>query len=467
MSLLELRILPPLAISRLGASETPLENYDLRADKSEMPGFRRIVGAETLEIDVQSGEIVRAYVPETVRFRDGSKIRPVAPFLEVFARTGDDVIEPLTIDLLAKHGLTPGDLRWTVRLGNRKIARRTLKDADRIEAELTVADHARHPVEGRCANFLPGKVLPLGWVQYVKPTAAFPEIRFRYTPAAGHVYGSSMKRIEVEGGPEVEDPIFKGKEDRILYDPTKGWRGYSDASISLPLRTNPGSIYAGYFSNALQNQVSWGYLDDECDGVISVRLDVDGKTLEAFARIGAGPPTFAPDSIPIRTVHDELEQAMYGPELDGSDGPVTLAEAEEIVRRAIETVRLLNTVAINGNTVQDRINATSTMARQDANDFARYFQPIMATKIVDNHAILSLHQSILTALRSGTGAWFADTLRKPEEIGDLSDAGRRKMPGMMRGADGRHLTLTRRQIDTIIRASVGSLFADAAGKTVA
>jgi len=272
-----------------------------------------------------------------------------------------------------------------------------------------------------------------------------------------------MKRKMSDDGPEVDDPVLV--QERIIYDPTKGWRGYSDANISMPLRTNPGAIYAGYASDKLQNQVSWGYLDDECDGVISVRLDVDGKTLEAFARIGAGPPTFAPDSIPIRTVHDELEQAMYGPELDGSDGPVTLAEAEEIVRRAIETVRLLNTVAINGNTVQDRMNATSTMARQDANDFARYFQPIMATKIVDNHAILSLHQSILTALRSGTGAWFADTLRKPEEIGDLSDAGRRKMPGMMRGADGRHLTLTRRQIDTIIRASVGSLFADAAEKS--
>ena len=40
-----------------------------------------------------------------------------------------------------------------------------------------------------------------------------------------------------------------------------------------------------------------------------------------------------------------------------------------------------------------------------------------------------------------------------DEIGDLSDAGRRKMPAMMRGADGRHLTLTRRQVDQVRRRS--------------
>ena len=40
-------------------------------------------------------------------------------------------------------------------------------------------------------------------------------------------------------------------------------------------------------------------------------------------------------------------------------------------------------------------------------------------------------------------------LRQPEEVGDLTDKGRRKMPAMMRGADARYLTLTRRQIDKI------------------
>jgi hypothetical protein len=112
--------------------------------------------------------------------------------------------------------------------------------------------------------------------------------------------------------------------------------------------------------------------------------------------------------------------------------------------------------------MQGRTNQTSTMVRQDTNDFGRYFEPIMAPAIVDNHAILALHQNVLTALRSGTGAWFVDALRRPEEVGDLSDVGRRKMPAMMRGADGRHLVLTRRQIDAVVMAAMGSLFSDPA-----
>jgi hypothetical protein len=462
MSLLELRILPPLAIARLGASEHPLENYDLVPDETKVVRIRKIVPAESLRLDIGTGEIVDAYMPtDPVTFRDGDKIRPVAPFLEVFARTAPDTLEPLTIHLLDQHHLKPADLRWTVRLGNRKIARRTLDANDRIEAELKISDHVRYPVLATSPYFRDKMSLPLGWVQYVKPTDRFPEIRFRFTPAAGLVYGSSEKRIESFGKAPSTDPILAGHPERIIYDPTKGtWQNFTDNNTDVPLRTEPAAIYAGY-SDPSDAQISWGYLDDECDGIVSVELTVEGKTLTAFARIGAGPPTFAPDAIPIRTVHDDLQQALLGPDIDG---PVTLAEAEEIVRRAIETVRLLNTAAMNGNTIQGRTNAASTMVRQDSNDFSRFYQPIMAPRIVDNHAILALHETILTALRGGTGAWFAHTLRRPEEVGDLTDSGRRKMPAMMRGADGRHLVLTRRQINTIVQASIGSLFEDSSGK---
>lgn len=459
MKIVELRILPPLAIARLGASPTPLDNYELDTDPDEPLGFRRIVPAETFDLDQETGEIRRAYRPARIRFRDGDEIRPVAPFLEVFARIspGDELV-PLTISLLQANGATPADLRWTVDLGNIKLFRRTGNPDDKIGASLTVDDHGRHPVEGTCPNFLPDKRLPLGWVQYVRPTRAFPEIRFRYTPAAGHVYGAQLTRKVSDDLPAVPDPVLT--PDRVLYDPGKDWVGFNDSTTPVPVQTAPAQIYAGYPSSKDQTQVSWGYLDDECDGTVSVALRIGDRTFSAFARIGAGPPTFAPDSIPIRTIHDDLDQAAFGPAID-LDRPVDLAEAEEIVRRAVESIRLLNTTVMNGNTVNGRINAASTMVRQDANDFGRYYAPIMAAPIVDNHAIIALHQTILAALRSGTGAWFADTLRRPEEVGDLSDAGRRKMPGMMRGADGRHLVLTRRQIDTIVRACIGSMFANA------
>ena len=172
--------------------------------------------------------------------------------------------------------------------------------------------------------------------------------------------------------------------------------------------------------------------------------------LSAYARIGAGPPTYAPDSFPPRTVDDELEQALEGVDA-GEVTETELAEVEEIVRRAFETVRLMNTVVMNGNTVDGQQNVASTMVRQDTSDTGRYYEPIMAPSIVDSVALENLHQSLLVALRSGTAPWFADVLRDHDEIGDLTDNGRRKMPAMMRGADGRYLTLTRRQM-SLIRA---------------
>jgi hypothetical protein len=450
MTILEIRILPPLAISRLGSSSEPLENYELVVD--EPLGHRKIVPAETLRVDPVTGTISEAYTPKEILFRDGDRIRPVAPFLEVFARTSPDSLEPLTVGLLKSHGFSAADVRWTVTLGNIKAFRRTNDPNDKIIACASFNDHARHPLQGLCKNFIAEKTLPLGSAQYIKPTELFPEIRLRYTPAAGLVYGASDRRATADtpNGPVTEpDPVLDG---RLIYDPTKGWKGYFDKN--LPTETNPGAIYAGY--NGDNGQTSWGYLDDECDGIVSAELTLGGKTLRAFARIGAGPPAFAPDGLPIRTVSDELEQAMFGPDIDAA--AVSAGDVEDIVRRAFETVRLLNTAVMNGNPVDGRLAPASIMPSQDANDYHRMFGPIMAPALVDNLSIVALHQTVLTALKSGTPAWFADVLRNPDEVGDLTDKGRRKMPAMMRGADARYLTLTRRQINKIRNSVARGLF---------
>ena len=62
----------------------------------------------------------------------------------------------------------------------------------------------------------------------------------------------------------------------------------------------------------------------------------------------------------------------------------------------------------------------------------------MAPSLVDNLAVRALHRAGLQrpaqrARRRGSPT----SLRRPEEIGDLSNAGRRKMPALMRNADGR------------------------------
>lgn len=455
MPILELRILPPMAIGRLGEASEALEAFELHIDPHKPQDYRRIVPCESFEVDHSSGAIVRSYVPTRIRFKDDNrKVRPVAPFLEVFARTSDapDDLVPLTTDLLTANGLSLDNLHWNVALGNIKLYRRTGNVNDQIHATLSgLKNHGRHAILGRCENFIDGKTLPLGFIQFIRPTSAFPQIRLRYTPAGGLVYGSSLVRYKSPGVPE-DDPVITS-EDQILYDINKGcWRGYKE--IANPLSTNPAQIYAGYTDG--DYQVSWGYLDDECDGTVSVTLQQGDDILCAQATIGAGPPAYAPDTLPVRVISDELEQILYGQSVQ--EELVSLDDATELVLRALETVRLMNTAVMNGNPVYGRLDVASTMVRQNTNDFERIYEPIAATSIVDNLALRALHERVFSTLTAGGAPWFAEVLRKPEEIGDLSAKALRKMPALMRGADGRSLTLTRRQIDMVIKAAKNAMF---------
>lgn len=460
MPILELRILPPLAIARLGGAAEALEAFDLEINPDNPFDYRRIVSRPSFQIDPQSGEISRCYVPESIRFKDDNQlVRPVAPFLEVYARTSEhpEQLVPLTVDLLKAEKLALRDLYWEVELANIKIYRRTNDSNDKIHAKIgPLKDHKRHPINGECANFLPNKKLPLGHVQFIKPNREFPEIRLRYTPAKGLVYGSSLERHTSDTDVE-KDPVITN-EALILYDINKGsWCGYKE-SVG-PTLTIPAQIYAGYADDA-GNQVSWGYLDDECDGVVRVILKLhSGSELRAQSHIGAGPPAYAPDTLPIRVISDEMEQILYGPSV--ADEEVSLDDATELVLRALETVRVMNTAVMNGNPVNGRLNTASTMVRQNTNDFERYYEPIAASSLVDNLALRALHERVFSTLAAGGAPWFAELLRQPEEIGDLSAKGLRKMPALMRGADGRSLTLTRRHIDMVIKAAKNAMFATA------
>lgn len=421
--IIEIRILPPLAIGRLGSSLTPLENYALKIE--DPVGYRSLVPLPTLSVDPASGAVVAAETPDAIRFRDSQgNIKPVCPFLEVWVlRTGDKTLKPLTLEILKQAGAKETDISWAVVVANIKAFRRTGDANDRISATVAAfSDHSAKSLVGLCNNFKQGKSLPLGTVQYIKPTLNFPQIRLRFTPAAGKVYGPNA------GDANVVDDVYDRKRGT--------WAGYNEASPNppptRPVSTVPGGIYAN------KNGISRGYLDDECDGLVEVQLKVGNKTLKASARISCGPPSFAPDGLPIRAVTDELEQAALGPDVTG---PVPVADVQSIVRRALETVRLMNTAAMNSPGV-------NSMASQDTGT-ERAAEPIFDPSVVDALAIRARHEAVLLALNSGTLAWFSEVLRRYTEVGDLSDAGRRKMPGMMRGADGLHLALTRRQASTV------------------
>ena len=187
----ELRVLPPLAIARFGAAPTPMDNYNATTDPERPLGYRHLSPAETLEVDPVSGEIARSFVPGRVVFTENGLVRPVAPFLEVWALT-DDELEPLTTQLLADNQASLADLRWRVEVANLKVFRRTGDDDDRVTADSgDITDHDAHPINGTAANFWPGKSIPFGSVRFIRPTPQHPEIRLRFTPGPGFVYGAS------------------------------------------------------------------------------------------------------------------------------------------------------------------------------------------------------------------------------------------------------------------------------------
>jgi hypothetical protein len=463
MPILGLRILPPLAIARFGSSPYPLDAFTIEVSPQAPLGYREIVPAETLEIDASSGAVRRKHTPNNIRFRDDEdRIRPVAPFLEVYAQTSAEALEPLTLELLEREQLGASDVYWTVQVGNLKVYRQTGKESDRVLATCpSFNDHEIHNLEGRCDNFLPGKFIPFGYVRYICPTKPeHSQIRLRFTPGHGKVYGASLKRF-VDDKTEVDDPVFNHDDARIVYDIARGtWRGFQSDLKSNTL-TNPSDIYQGYISDPRKLAKSWGYLDDVCDGPVSVELRLkNGSVLSARAWVSACMPAFAPDSQPVRTVADELEQLILGP--DVPDEEVSVQAAAEIVRRAFETVRFMNTMAMNGNTIGGRTNIAHTLGTQDTNDYGRLYAPIVASSLVDNLAVRALHERVLTALASGSAPWFSEVLRRPEDIGDMSDKERRKMPAMLRGADGRALALTRRQISKIVKAATKDLFGTSA-----
>jgi hypothetical protein len=429
----EIRLLPPLAIGRFGGSPEPMDNYD--AIVGDPADYRRLVPAETLVVDLNSGEVVHSQVPAALRFRDGAGlIRPVCPFLEVWARYEDNGdLLPLTLIELGELGLSPAALSWTVSVANLKMLRRTGDPGDRVSAEVSgVTDHARRPLDARAVSFKTDRTVRLGWAHYIKPTAAFPQVRFRFTPGIGQVFGARP------------DGVITAQND--VYDGTRGtWDTYTDdappanpADPRARFSTMPSFIYG-------QNRATGenlGYFDDSCDGIVTVTLArAGGPSLTTFARISAGPPDFAPDSFPVRTMGDELEQLALGPAVDA----VTAEEVTDIVRRAQETLRLMD----------------------PAHENARYAGNVFSSTEAAYRTVYSIHTSLLANLSVGLAAPASSPERRAShasltridqilrdfgQVGDRSTSGRRKMPALMRGADALDLALNRRQRSKIRKA---------------
>ncbi len=215
-------------------------------------------------------------------FRSGDRIRPVAPFLEVYALTAAGALVPLTTGLLEQNGLTVEALAWQVQVANRKVVRRTGQEDDLVAADTGwFGGHDVQPLDGHCPNFVVG-----GRACRLRAACAssgrtptFPEIRLRFTPAKGLIYGPQP----AEG--EDADPAIPA--ERAIYDTTKGtWRHFEAEDAD---ETVPPSLFAivppapSWLHDNMA--VSRGYFDDACDGIVEVRLDARRKApLTAVAR---------------------------------------------------------------------------------------------------------------------------------------------------------------------------------------
>ncbi|MDA1013176.1 MAG: hypothetical protein O3A00_01845 [Planctomycetota bacterium] len=432
----ELRILPPLAIGRMGSSPQPMDNYTVKPNDGE--GFRQLVPAPTLLVD-EDGSISAQIRPEELRFKDDHKpprIKPVAPFLELWVRFADEEnLEPLTLEGLESAGLAAEDVLWSLDVGNRKMVRRTGDPNDgisgKVEPEMLVK-HKKRRIWGVSENFKQdkdGKLMriPMGHVQYIRPTEEFPEIRIRITPPEGLVYGA-----------KADDIIPK---ERAVYDVKKGaWPEHSDRTPpqdpQLPLArqtTVPFEIYAIYPGG--KNR---GFFDDAWDGILAASVRVsEGETMQAKARVSVGPPDFAPDSFPVRTLQDEFDQLVHGPNVAPEE--VDVDQTIDIVRRALETMQLMDVSFLNSDRYHSRFpNGALWLRVRDAHK--GLLDGVQGLKADANTPARSAAISALNRMRG--------FLREYTEVWDGYRTSQ-KMPAMMRGSDYGNLALTRRQKATI------------------
>ena len=231
-----------------------------------------------------------------------------------------------------------------------------------------------------------------------------------YRTCPAHGYSDVSDSREPTDRDDEETKTFKNKRQKIWQE--NRW------SLDYDNETVPPALFAinppapsWLYDNVA---ISRGYLDDACDGFVEVRLtrpgeDPERSSLKATARICSAPPAMAPDSLFVRSLADDLDQAIFGPDIpDTEPTAITRARAQDIVRRAFETVRFMNVAVMNGNDYRGRSALSlDSMPEEEAADTERAIRPVMHPDTVDTNAVTALHQQAYAALRAGTAPWFA------------------------------------------------------------
>lgn len=372
VKLVDIALLPPLAIGRLGNSKVPVDAFDW-AENPNVHGGNQTVIRPALTLDVQPDGAVRPRLPAVIQFRDapGGPIRPTAPFLEIWGHFDDgEDPRPLTGSALAGLGGALGRVTWQVSVANLKAARRTKDPACGFSAELLLSadDHVPRSllavspnVAGTAPLVLEGAPINLGSVQAVRPFAAtamgvdLDVLRLRFTPAAGEVYGPrAATRAQDPDAPSTSLAQYEivPEANRIL-NPAASWCSFQPQTQQD--QPEPADTFDGVVDlpdGSIGGQ-SWGVVDDTCDGIVRVTVEVGAQRFSAAARITAGPPDFAPDRRPFASLADDLADREL-PALTEAEiaDPVTVQEVADLLRRVFETVSLTNLDALRSSSLR-------------------------------------------------------------------------------------------------------------------
>lgn len=453
--LLRLLLSPPLAIARLGSSETQLECFHWGAndDRPRGTGKTTVVPGETLRV-AEDGTVT-AYVPSAVQFKDGDSYRPVCPFFELHGEWEDGPrtrTGPVTRKVLKAHGLTAAKLLWTVRAGNLKAFHMTRDPGTRIDAHEEIHGDQVRPVELRGVSsarakksLVPvGHYIPLGSVRLTQPTDEFPEFRLRFTPAKGRFYGPpDLRKVW-----NVDIP-----ESQLFLNPESSWVGFIPALSDL--RTSPEYLYAGEGS---ETRASYGVVDDVCNAIITCSVP-GSKIAPAVARVTVSPPDYAPDRRHLITIADALKDytdraEVWDPTFYSSTE--TAAEIQDLFERILETMWLTNVDVFN-NRVDVQENPARAFALgipyKSTDHYSFPPQPAIAGQnfpISDRGRQFHRRMVAIEVLR--------DLLRERPELlekwirppGGNNGFFTSQMPPVMRDSSGGPLHLSRRQYDLLL-----------------
>lgn len=370
---------PPLAVARVGGSPTPVDAYVWYEDPSlQGGGLTALLPCVSLRVEDDGS--VACFRPTELVFRDGPLLRPVAPFLELWAEHDDGSVAQLTSTALAAGGGSLAGVTYTVEAANRKAERRTLDPSCGFAATVEFDHAAFAPVAllasspGPAPLVSPEDPVPLGTIQPLRPVADPDDpdgsvrdvLRLRFTPGAGLVYGPRSVGLGNGGaGPmEIVRPA-----NRILSDGTT-WEEYSistrtDEGRCVPDRSlphpQPSDTYDGSGDDMAMCDRSWGVVDDTCDVLVTAIVRIGDESHVCQTRIFVGPPDYAPDKRPFVSLLDDLlDREVPDPEFNPR---LTELEVTDLLRRAFETISLNAVDGQRWRAVRENGDAASQLIR--------------------------------------------------------------------------------------------------------